>query len=99
MPTSGPMSIPVSVHDTRHWAGRALYYDVLALSVCILSAVALALDIYQAGYLRAVGGPASVGASFRPLLQLALEGLLFIVAFAWIAGRIIRAAYREMPRV
>lgn len=96
---SGPVTLPVTVHDSRQWLGRAMYYDVLALSILLLSSLALGLDIYQAGYLRAAGVPASPGADFGPLVQFAVQLALFIASFAWIAARLVRAGYREIPRV
>lgn len=94
----GPQPVAVAVHDRERWVGRGMYYDVLGLTALMLSAFALGIDIYRAGYLRALGG-ASVDASFAPLARLALELAVFIGAFAWVAARLIRAAYHEMPKV
>lgn len=95
---AGPQPVAVAVHDRTAWLGRGMYYDMLALTVLLLAAFALGLDLYRAGYLRAVVGPAPE-ASFRLLGRLALEAAAFVGAFAWICARLVRAAYRELPRV
>lgn len=96
-PSEDALSIPVAVLDTHSWEGRGLYYDVLALVANLLAGVAVALDIYAAGYLRATGDP-SLPVSFHPLARIALEIVIFVASFTWIAGRLIRAAYRDLPR-
>lgn len=95
---SKPQVVPIAVVNTRDWLGRGLYFDVLALAVNVFSGVAAAIDIYAAGYVRAATG-VSAGVSFSPLGRVGLELALFVVSFAWIAGRLLRAAYRELPRM
>lgn len=91
-------AVPVAVVSTSAWLGRGLYYDVLALSLNLLSAVAVAIDIYAAGYMRAATS-VSATASFEPLARIGVELAVFAASFAWIAARVTRAAFRELPRV
>lgn len=95
---SGPQPVVVAVHDRASWRARGLYYDVMGLMSLLLSAVALAVDVYRAGYLRALSGPA-VEASFGALVRVGLEAAVFIASFAWIASRLVAAAYRDIPKV
>jgi|SRR5581483_5808888 len=96
-PQESAQSIPIAVLDTRSWLGRGLYYDALALAINALSGAAVALDLYVAGYVRALGG-AALTASFSALTRLAVEMLAFLASFLWIAARLVRAAYRDLPR-
>lgn len=95
---AGPQPVAVAAHDRTAWLGRGMYYDVLAMTVLLLAAFALGLDLYRAGYLRALVGP-TPDASFRPLGRLAVEAAAFVGAFTWICARLVRAGYRELPRV
>lgn len=89
----------VPVHDRAGWLGRGLYFDVLALVVNLLAGIALAVDLYAAGVLRSATTVTVVGsANFAPLARLGLELAVFILSFAWIAGRLVRAAYQEIPQ-
>lgn len=94
---AGPQQIPVAALAVDTWLGRALYYDVLAIAVNLLSATAVALDLYAAGYGRATTG-VSPAASFAPLTRIALEGAIFVTTFVWMASRLVRSSYREIPR-
>lgn len=96
-PPESAQVIPIAVLDTRSWMGRGLYYDALALAVNLLAGTAAALDIYAAGYVRALGG-AALTASFGALARIGVELLVFLASFLWMAGRLIRAAYRDLPR-
>lgn len=96
--TTGPKNVPVAALDTDAWLGRALYYDVFALAVCLLSGAAFALDLYSSGYVRGMPGVAT-SASFGPLARLAIEGTLYVASFAWIAARLVLASLRSIPRL
>jgi hypothetical protein len=94
----GPQPIPVTALDAKSWLGRGLYYDVLALAANLLSGIAVALDVYVSGYLRALGG-AALSASFETLARVGLELAVFVGSFAWISARLVRAACRDIPRL
>lgn len=96
-PQEDALAIPIGVLDTRGWEARGLYYDVFALASNLLAGVALALDLYAAGYLRATTG-AGPAASFQALARLGLEAAIFVASFAWLAARVVRAAVRDLPR-
>lgn len=92
-------AVPVVVVDTRQWRGRGMYYDALALTINLLSGIACAVDIYAAGYLRAATGVVTGLPSFVALARIGLEAAIFAGSFAWVAARLLRASYRELPRL
>lgn len=94
----GAQAVPVAVVNTREWLGRGLYFDVFAVAVNLLSGTAAAIDLYAAGYLRA-SSPVGADASFGALARIGLEVAIFVGSYVWIAGRLMRAAYRELPRM
>jgi hypothetical protein len=75
------------------WRGRALFLDLLALAALVLSAVAMGLGLRS--YLITSSTGADVG---RTLLLLGLAGALFVLSFAWIAGRLVLAGMRDATR-
>jgi hypothetical protein len=77
------------VVDGRAWAGRGLYFDLLALVALLLSGVAIGLNIYS--YLVA---SASGGATWRFLATLGFSLVVFVLSYAWIASRLVLAAVR-----
>lgn len=95
----GPQLIPIAVHDHRAWLGRGFYFDLLALSLAFLAGVGVALDIYAAGYARASASASGAPPTFAPLARLALEAAIFLAGLAWMGARMLRASYRELPKV
>jgi hypothetical protein len=83
--------MPETVLDTRSWAGRALYFDILALVALLLSVLATALNIYS--YLSAEARDVEV--TWRLLVTMGFSLVVFILSYSWIAARLVRASVHE----
>ncbi len=95
--SEGAANESVAVLDRKAWVARAFYFDLLALAVLLLAGAGLAVDIFVAGHFNGRGGPVQVDPNFSVQMRLALEGLAFLGSFAWVAARLIKAGFRELP--
>ncbi len=87
---------PVPVLDRQSWNSRAFFFDILALAALLLAGVALAVDAYIAGHFTGRGVIATGPPNFSVQIRIALEALVFFASFAWIAGRLLKASFREL---
>jgi hypothetical protein len=77
------------VVDRRRWIASAAYFDILALAVLLVAGGGLAMQIFATGQ-NAVE-PLHPGAQARVVM---LAGV-FMMAFAWVATRLVAAGFRE----
>jgi hypothetical protein len=92
-----PSRARVLVLDRGKWAREAFYLDTLALAVLLFGALGLGLDLYTAGFNRALAAPAAGSADFGLLVRLGVGLVAVAGAFAWLAARVLRAGYRDLP--
>ena len=88
-PTQFGAAPRMRVVDRRGWLASAVYFDILALALLLVAGGGLAMQIFAAGQNSVK--PLHPGAQERVVML----AVIFTMAFAWVATRLVAAGFRE----